>query len=172
MTADENRDDARDEAGDAKDIDSAFDLIVSSMHGQMNWDTSALPDIDTPAVAEAPPLGEPTAEETERARRRQRRAEELAEYNAQKAEVEADYLAEDGSFVPPDPGPLPKLRSSTIAALLLILVGLVLLIAPTLLSINQSVTIVLAVVLVIGGGIWLTTRLRKDHDPGDNGARV
>lgn len=155
-----------------------FDQIVSGLRSEMDWDTSKLPDPEesnTPAPGYAVlPAPEPEVNpETDRARRRMERAEELAEYNAQKAAAEADYISDDGYFVRPDPGPLPRLRSSTITALLLIVAGVVLFVAPTLLSIPQDLTVTLAITMIVGGGVWLVSRLRADHeDDGDNGARL
>jgi len=157
---------------DDRELDSMFDQIVSGLRSEMDWDTSSFPDAeDTPETAAEPAVNP----ETERARRRLERAEELAAFNAQKAEAEADYISEDGYFVRPDPGPLPRLRSSTIAALTMILCGLVLFIAPSLLSIAQDLTITLAILLIVGGGAWLVSRLRSGDEPEegwDNGARL
>ncbi|RIJ76355.1 DUF308 domain-containing protein [Nakamurella silvestris] len=157
---------------DDRDLDSMFDQIVSGLRSEMDWDTTKFPDAEETAELPQPPQIDP---ETERARRRMERAEELAAFNAQKAEAEAEYLSEDGYFVRPDPGPLPRLRRSTIAALAMIVCGLVLFIAPSLLSIAQDLTITLAIMLIVGGGAWLVSKLRPDNEAeegGDNGARL
>ncbi|MEU4802507.1 hypothetical protein [Actinosynnema sp. NPDC023587] len=71
----------------------------------------------------------------------------------------------DDHFVPPDPPPLPVLRAGTIAALLLILLGVVLLLFPGLFGLGSSVGTPLALVVLCSGAGWLVLRIRNGPPP-------
>ena len=107
-----------------------------------------------------------------RERRRAERARELAEYQAERAELEAEYNSDDDHFTPPEPPPLPHLRPATLGAVLLMLAGLTLIVFPTLLVIDTQVTMVLGLMLLAGGAVSLVSRLRAHDDDldGPNGA--
>ncbi|NUT46592.1 MAG: hypothetical protein HOV94_04615 [Saccharothrix sp.] len=68
-------------------------------------------------------------------------------------------------YVPPDPPPLPALRPGTIAALLLIVAGLVLLLVPGLIGLTGAVGTPLALVLMCAGAAWLILRMRNTPPP-------
>jgi len=154
-------------------LDAGFEAIVSGLAPTMDWDLS--------------PAGQPADEQAQRRledqqrqareaeerriRREQRRLErarELAEFNAEKAALEAEYNSSDDHFTPPDPPPLPRLRPATAGAVLLILLGVALVAFPALLNLGQQVTLVLGVMLIIGGAAVLVSRLRRsdEDDPG------
>lgn len=122
---------------------------------------------------------QPDTAESRRLRRelrRQERAAALAAHLQAKAELEAELAADDEHFVPPPPPPLPRLRRRTVAALLLIAVGILLLAWPALLPAAFEVTLVLALLLILGGASVLVAGMRRHRgEPGegwDDGAEV
>ncbi|WP_199443322.1 hypothetical protein [Umezawaea beigongshangensis] len=81
----------------------------------------------------------------------------------------------DDHFVPPEPPPMPSLRPGTIAALGVVLLGVVLLVAPGLFGLRTSISAPLALVAMCTGAGWLILRLRHDPPPDsgwDDGARL
>jgi uncharacterized membrane protein HdeD (DUF308 family) len=101
----------------------------------------------------------------------------VAAFAAEQAEVEAERAADEAHFTPPDPPPLPRPRARTIGALLMIAGGIVLLVRPAVLSVGSDLTMVFALVLILGGAVLLLTgiwrrRSRDDADGWDDGAVV
>ncbi len=164
-----------DESGDVPDYDAMFAAIVSPLSDQMNWD--AVDEIEA-AAAQLGAAEEAARVEAEavakravdRDRRRAERAAELAEYTAEKAAIEAEYNSDDDHFTPPAPPPLPRLRPATVGAVLLMIGGIVLIARPTLLSVGQELTIVVGLLVLVGGCAALISGMRKSHDDGDTGA--
>jgi len=119
-----------------------------------------------------PSAGGPTSESgAERARRRElrriERAEEVAAFAAHEAEVAAEREADDAHFTPPEPPPLPRPKGRTIGATLMILAGIALLARPGLLAVATELTLVFAVVLILGGAAILLTGIWRRRDGGD-----
>jgi hypothetical protein len=168
------------------DIAARFAAIVSPIASTMNWDAArpAIPATDEPvtdaaderaarARAEAEQGAREARErELRRERRREERARELAEFNAEKAELEAAYNSDDDHFTPPEPPPLPRLRPATMGAVLLMVTGLALIAFPTLLVIDTQLTMIFGLLLLTGGAFTLVSRLRAHDDDvdGPNGA--
>lgn len=78
-------------------------------------------------------------------------------------------------YVPPDPPPLPVLRTSTIAALGLFVLGIVLLVAPGLFGLESRIGTPLSLVSLCAGVGWLILRMRNTPPPDsgwDDGAQV
>ena len=76
-------------------------------------------------------------------------------------------------YEPPPPPPVPMLAPVRLYALLLILVGVVLIAAPTRLGLSLDVGLVLGCAAVIAGGAVLVSRMRdRSVDDGDDGAVV
>ena len=160
----------RSEATDA-DIDAAFAAIVSGI----------VSNPDLPAGAERhPSAGRPLPDTSDdRARRRElrrlERAAEVAAFAAHEAEIEAERAADEAHFEPPEPPPLPRPKGRTIGALLMLLGGLVLLVRPGLLAVGFDLTMVIAVILMLGGAVLLLTGIWKrrnssEADGWDDGA--
>ncbi|MEV6929248.1 DUF308 domain-containing protein [Dactylosporangium sp. NPDC051485] len=86
-----------------------------------------------------------------------------------------DDAEEEEGYTPPPPPPLPRVAPATIAAVLALAAGLVLLFWPDLLPLGSQTTLFLGFAGVLGGFVTLVLRLRpgdeEDDDP-DNGARV
>jgi hypothetical protein len=82
---------------------------------------------------------------------------------------------EDDHFVPPDPPPLPRPRAGALIVLLLFIAGLLLLIAPNLLGLGDSVSTPLGILALAAGIALLLLRVRQGPPPGadpHNGAQV
>lgn len=184
------------------DIAARFAAIVSPIASSMNWDTATSDTTvrsdhdgaDSEAGAEAAAADRADRADRERAaaaqaeadriarearerelrreRRREERARELAEYQAERAELEAAYNSDDDHFTPPEPPPLPRLRPATLGAVLMMIAGLSLIVFPTLLVIDTQLTMVLGLMLLGGGAVTLVSRLRAHDDDldGPNGA--
>lgn len=184
------------------DIAARFAAIVSPIASSMNWDPESAPGtVRSDADPDADPAADPAdaADAAERAaaaqaaaaqaetervarevrerelrreRRRAERARELAEYTAERAELEAAYNSDDDHFTPPPPPPLPRLRPATLGAVLLMVAGLALIVFPALLVIDTQLTMVLGLMLLGGGAVTLVSRLRAHDDDldGPNGA--
>lgn len=68
-------------------------------------------------------------------------------------------------YVPPEPPPLPALRPGTIAALLVILLGVVLMIVPGLFGLTGAIGTPLALIVMCSGAGWLVLRMRSGPPP-------
>lgn len=82
---------------------------------------------------------------------------------------------DDEHYVPPEPPPFPVLRASTIAALGLFVLGIVLLVAPGLFGLQARIGTPLSLVALCAGVGWLILRMRNSPPPDsgwDDGAQV
>ena len=82
---------------------------------------------------------------------------------------------EDEHYVPPEPPPFPVLRASTIAALGLFVLGILLLVAPGIFGLHSRVGTPLSLVALCAGVGWLILRMRNTPPPDsgwDDGAQV
>jgi hypothetical protein len=82
---------------------------------------------------------------------------------------------DEDHYVPPEPPPLPRLRPLTIVALLLVVVGVLLLIIPTLVGLDARIATPIALLSVLSGGGMLLLRVRqspKDSGGRDDGAQI
>lgn len=71
---------------------------------------------------------------------------------------------EEEGYTPPPPPPLPRISPATIAAVLAIVAGVVLFFNPQLLGIDETVTMALGFVGILGGFIALIWRMRSGDD--------
>jgi hypothetical protein len=140
-------DSRRDSTDGPEDVDAAFAEIVASLERDgmgANWPDP--PDLsepdDEPVAADIRPEGQPRVTAPD---------PELAE--------------DDEHYVPPDPPPLPKLRPGTIAALVLVVLGVVLLIVPQLFGMSPQITVPVALVVLCSGVGWLVLRIRPGPPP-------
>ncbi|WP_432977431.1 DUF308 domain-containing protein [Dactylosporangium sp. CA-233914] len=82
---------------------------------------------------------------------------------------------DEEGYTPPPPPPLPRIAPATIAAIVALAAGLVLLFWPDLLPLGSQTSLFLGFAGVLAGFVTLVLRLRpgdeEDDDP-DNGARV
>jgi hypothetical protein len=83
---------------------------------------------------------------------------------------------DEGDFEPPPPPPLPRFAHATVAAVIGVLVGLVVIVDPDLLPmLDSSVAVVLGGLCLLTGAAALIARLRSgddDQDDSDDGAIV
>ncbi|HEY8374048.1 MAG TPA: hypothetical protein VIL00_15010 [Pseudonocardiaceae bacterium] len=131
-----------------EDIDAAFAEIVADLEreGGLNWPSLDETETETETSQAAEP--EPT-----------NRREE----------------ADDDHFVPPEPPPLPPLRAPTVAALLLVGVGVLLLVVPGLVGLAPRIGTPLGLIALSAGIGWLVLRARQGPPPDsgwDDGAQV
>ncbi len=81
----------------------------------------------------------------------------------------------DDHYVPPEPPPFPVLRASTIVALAILALGVVLLVAPGLFGLHSSLGTPLSLVALCAGVGLLILRMRNTPPPDsgwDDGAQV
>jgi len=91
------------------------------------------------------------------------------------AEWDWSWNADEEHYVPPEPPPLPKLRPLTITALVLVILGVVLLIIPSLIGLDARIATPIALLAVTCGGGMLLLRARqnpKDPTARDDGAQI
>ena len=96
-------------------------------------------------------------------------AQELADEPERRDRDDEDH------YVPPEPPPFPVLRASTLAALGLFVLGIVLLVAPGLFGLQPRIGTPLSLVALCAGVGWLILRMRNTPPPDsgwDDGAQV
>ena len=88
--------------------------------------------------------------------------------------MEPEALEDDGHYVPPPPPPVPRIRLRTLAAVLAVVLGLLVLFAPALLGLGATAGVgLLGLVLLAGGAGALVWWVRDSSDGGpDDGAVV
>jgi hypothetical protein len=163
---------------DDADVDAEFRSIIAGMGGTMKWDVDSR-ELDTAATDGTPAPVEDDAEarKTRRQLRREERAAEYAEYLAAEAERENESKLDDEHYVPEEPPPLQMPKPRTVWAFVLIFAGVFLMAGPNLLRINGDATLILGLLLVLGGFTLLMLGLRRHHgtpgeaDGWDDGAR-
>ncbi|WP_367130956.1 hypothetical protein [Saccharothrix sp. HUAS TT1] len=141
----------RDSTDGPEDVDATFAEIVASLERE-GVGGQALPDEVEQDEDEAEPV---------------RSSQPEGGPAVATAEVDPDDEPDDPNdhFVPPDPPPLPALRPGTIAALLLILAGVVLLLFPSLVGLTGAVGTPLALIVMCSGAGWLILRMRNTPPP-------
>lgn len=143
-------DSRRDSTDGPEDVDAAFAEIVASLERDgmgANWPDP--PEFDSTPDSTPDPADEPVAAGI--------RPEGQPRVSAPEPE--------DEHFVPPEPPPLPRLRAGTIAALVVIVIGLVLLVVPQLFGLSTQVSVPTALVVLCGGVGWLVLRIRPGPPP-------
>jgi hypothetical protein len=98
-----------------------------------------------------------------------------ASWRGHDAEWDWSWGTDEEHYVPPEPPPLPKLRPLTILALALIVVGVVLLIVPSLIGLATQIATPIALLSITCGGGLLLLRIRqtpKDPNARDDGAQI
>ncbi|MFE2753964.1 hypothetical protein ACFXGA_18395 [Actinosynnema sp. NPDC059335] len=142
----------RDSTDGPEGVDAAFAEIVAGLEregvGRQSWPDAVEPDDADEAEPARPvrPEGQPAVAT---------------------ADDDPDSYPDDPDdhYVPPDPPPLPALRPGTIAALVLILLGVVVLLFPGLFGLTGAVGTPLALVVMCAGAAWLILRMRNTPPP-------
>ncbi|MEU5692647.1 hypothetical protein [Actinosynnema sp. NPDC020468] len=142
----------RDPTDGPDDVDATFAEIVAGLEREgvgRSWPGDHVDVEPDPTPAAAPPSSPSAA-----------------------ATVEVDDGDEpddpDDHFVPPEPPPLPALRKGTIAALAVIVLGLVVLLFPGIFGLSGALGTTLALVVLCCGVGWLVLRI-KSGPPPDSG---
>jgi hypothetical protein len=141
------------------DVDAAFAEIVADLEREGVGRT--MPDLNEPVGEQDPPTA-PTPTPT-------RSVEPPQAWRGHEADWDWSWGTDEEHYVPPEPPPLPKLRPLTIVALALIVIGVVLLIIPTLIGLDARIATPIALLSITSGGGMLLLRAR--HTPKDPGAR-
>lgn len=107
---------------------------------------------------------------------RPRPAEPPKAWRGHDADWDWSWGTDEDHYVPPEPPPLPRLRPLTIVALALIVVGVVLLIIPTLVGLDARIATPIALLSILCGGGMLLLRVRQspknNPDGRDDGAQI
>jgi hypothetical protein len=168
--------------GPARSDDEVFAELVARFHGDVaepdgapRWPASE--DLPSPAEQRrrrtdppAPPA--PPASSPPPPARPVRRPQ--PEEPALPGWVEPEALDDDGHYVPPPPPPVPRVRLRTLAAVLAVVLGLLVLFAPNLVGLAETTGVGLLGLLLLGGGAGaLVWWVRDSSDSGpDDGAVV
>ncbi|WP_033437207.1 hypothetical protein [Saccharothrix sp. NRRL B-16314] len=149
----------RDSTDGPEDVDATFAEIVAGLEregvGTRAWSDEVEPDEGDEAEPVRPlrPEGQP--------------AVATVEDGPDGDDVDSDAESDDPNdhYVPPEPPPLPALRRGTIAALALIVLGVVLLLAPGLFGLTGTIGTPLSLVVMCSGAGWLILRMRNTQPP-------
>lgn len=144
-------DSRRDPTDGPEDVDATFAEIVAGLEREgvgRTWPESPDPFDDDETEAEP---AKPTRPEGQPA--------------VATADDDEDDDDPNDHFVPPEPPPLPALRAGTIAALLIMLLGVVLLVAPGLFGLTPAIGTPLALIVLCSGAGWLVLRIRNGPPP-------
>ncbi|WP_158840403.1 hypothetical protein [Saccharothrix deserti] len=147
----------RDSTDGPEDVDATFAEIVAGLEregvGRQAWSDDDEPDEDDEAEPVRPvrPEGQP--------------AVATVEDGPDDDDADPDSDDPNDHYVPPEPPPLPALRPGTIAALLVIVLGVVLLVAPGLFGLTGAIGTPLALIVMCSGAGWLILRMRSGPPP-------
>jgi len=142
-----------------EDVDAAFAAIVADLERE-GLGANVQPDTEpTEEIPHPPPA---VAEEA------------AAAWRGHESDWDWSWGSDDEHYIPPEPPPLPRLRPMTIVALVLVVAGVVLLIAPGLIGLDPRIgTPISLLALVCGFGLLFLRIRRTPPDTGDdNGAQV
>jgi hypothetical protein len=153
------------------DVDAAFAQIVADLEreglGADLADLSVpadLPDDEQAAqeAPEIPDLPDVTAPAT-------------AGWRGHETEMDWAWSTDDDHYVPPEPPPIPRPSALTVLALVLMLIGLFLLVAPGVIGLSTRVATPVALISAAVGIGLVVLRIRQSQPPddgNDNGAQV
>ncbi|GEL25483.1 hypothetical protein PSU4_44370 [Pseudonocardia sulfidoxydans NBRC 16205] len=153
-----------------------FDRIVAAWRSEGS--VPEWPDEDAPTAAVAPVAERPTAprdDETTPARGVTRpQADERPPDTGSDPGSDTD-IDPDEHFVPPEPPPLPRLGPPAIVGIALLALGLLLVVAPSVLGMSSVYGLPLGLLSLAAGLGWLVLRLwptpaDDDPDEDDDGA--
>lgn len=152
-----------------EDVDAAFAAIVADLEREgfgadLRADTEPTEDLP---VFDVP--GEPRPETPAEA------TAPIAPWRGHEAEWDWSWNNDDEHYVPPEPPPLPRLRPVTIVALVLIVAGVVLLVAPGLIGLGPMIGTPISLLSLVCGFGLLFLRIRRTPPPEaerDNGAQI
>jgi hypothetical protein len=143
-----------------EDVDAAFAAIVADLERE-GLGAGVEPDTEPTEELPHPPVA-PAAEEPAQS------------WRGHDSDWDWSWGSDDEHYIPPDPPPLPRLRPMTIVALVLVVAGVVLLIAPGVIGLDPRIgTPISLLALVCGFGLlFLRIRRTPPDTEHDNGAQV
>ena len=151
-----------------EDVDAAFAEIVAGLEREGLG--SFLTEEDPLTADTGTPPTEPAAGAQQAA------TTETSGWRAASQEWDWAAASDEEHYVPPEPPPFPKPRAGTVFGLLLIVIGLLLLIVPTIIGLGSRVGTPLGLVALAAGIGWLVLRIRHgnppDHGDRDDGAQI
>ncbi|MFI7121504.1 hypothetical protein [Amycolatopsis sp. NPDC049868] len=155
-----------------EDVDATFAEIVADLRAE---GVGLFPEDDLEKTAEKPaekaPRPEPSDAEPEPGWRGGGTSWDKTLFEDDPAGSSDD----EGHFVPPEPPPLPRPRKGAFIVLLFFLLGLLLLIAPTLIGMGTRLGTPLGILALATAIALLLLRVRQGPPPGadpNNGAQV
>ena len=136
------------------DIDAAFAEIVAGL--ERDQDFGKWPEEEKEAPTEEQPAVAPEADAGPR------------------DWTPSEEPEDEGHYVPPEPPPLPTPRPSTLGGIVVIAIGLVLLLLPTLAGLGSTTSLPIGLIAVSAGIIWLLLRMRQgpSRSEDDDGAQI
>ncbi|HEV3360125.1 MAG TPA: hypothetical protein VG247_25205 [Pseudonocardiaceae bacterium] len=153
-----------------EDVDAAFAEIVAILEGEGLG--SFLTEED-PKTAET---GRPPTEPAAGAGAQQAATTEQSGWRTAGQEWDWAAASDEEHYVPPEPPPFPKPRAGTVFGMLLIVIGLLLLIVPTIIGLGSRIGTPLGLVALAAGIGWLVLRIRHgnppEHGDRDDGAQI
>jgi hypothetical protein len=157
-----------------EDVDAAFAEIVAGLEreglGSFLNEEDQLTDGE--GGSRPKPPTEPAAGATQAA------TTEQSSPGWRTADQEWDWASasEEEHYVPPEPPPFPRPHAGTVAGMVLIALGLLLLIVPTIIGLGTRIGTPLGLVALAAGIGWLVLRIRHgnppDHGERDDGAQI
>ncbi|TDP96063.1 hypothetical protein [Labedaea rhizosphaerae] len=161
-----------------EDVDAAFAEIIADLERE-GFGSSLL---DEPEEAgERAPAPEKKAKDEPAADAgpdtEQLPATRPATWRGTDTEWDWSWESDDEHYVPPDPPPLPRLRPVTILAIILLVLGLVLMVVPSLFGLVPRLGTPIALVAIGAGIVLLLLRIKNDPSrdrsgDDDNGAQI
>lgn len=154
-------------AGQDQDPDAAWRAIVEGFDREADQPVPPWPvseDVD-------PPRRRPASRPERSAEPRRRRGDDEGEDAALPAWVEPEALDDEGHYEPPPPPPVPRLAPRKLAAVAGMLLGLALLLRPSLVGpfqLSPAGIFLVGLTLVLGGAATLVL-LMRDAPPTDSG---
>ncbi|HEX4223626.1 MAG TPA: hypothetical protein VHZ97_14760 [Pseudonocardiaceae bacterium] len=163
-----------------EDVDAAFAEIVADLEreglgsflddeGSPAEGASSADSPDSPDKGPKPPT-EPATTTTQAA------TTESTGWRTADQEWDWASASDEEHYVPPEPPPFPKPRAGTVIGMLLIAIGLLLLIVPTIIGLGTPIGTPLGLVALAAGIGWLVLRIRHgnppDHGDRDDGAQI
>ncbi len=160
-----------------EDVDAAFAEIVAGLEAEGLG--SFLTEEEPLAEAGSSASAEPAAGSTPAPAASPQTAPPATEtpgWRTSDAEWDWAAASDEEHYVPPEPPPFPRPRAGTVAGMLLIVVGLLLLIVPTMIGLASRLGTPLGLVALAAGIGWLVLRIRHnsppDHGDRDDGAQL
>jgi hypothetical protein len=149
-----------------EDVDAAFAEIVAGLEREGLG--SFLTEEDPPTETGPTPPTEPAADKP------QATTAEVSGWRTSSQDWAS--ASDDEHYVPPEPPPFPRPRAGTVVGMLLIAIGLLLLIVPTIIGLGSRIGTPLGLVALAAGIGWLVLRIRhgssSDHGEHGDGAQI